>query len=154
MYEEYYKKFNKTYEYLSTRYGELTVFNDFVKMAAISIYNALAKNQEMEKEYLHTINTYEKEDQNLFPEMLANLLMMYRETDDIVDILGPFYEKEQLGNKHLGQFFTPSHISDFMSEITITQEDYNKIVEENGFIRMNEPTCGAGRNDTFFCQST
>lgn len=153
MYEQYYKDFYKTFEYLSTRYGEINVFSDFLKMFSISIYNSFAKNQEMEQQYLHTINSYEKEDRELFPKMVANLVMMYQKADDIVDILGPFYEKEHLENKHLGQFFTPSHVSDLMAEISISTDEIKKIVEEKGFITMHEPTCGAGRYDTFPCQN-
>ena len=78
--------------------------------------------------------------------MFGELIMMYEESKDIIDILGPFYERENLGNGHLGQFFTPSHISGMMAEMTI--EDENNI-QRNGFITMSEPTCGAGRYDTF-----
>lgn len=155
MYQERLKNFTKLYGELSNVYGSVNVFIDFVKMCAISIYNSFAKNQEMEQEYLKTINSYEKNYQNIFPKMFNELIMMYEESKEIKDILGPFYGKENLGNSHLGQFFTPSHISDFMAEITLEEENTlkNKI-EERGFITMAEPTCGAGRNDTFICKST
>lgn len=152
MYVERLKNFTKLYYELSNIYGNGNVFMDFVKMCAISIYNSFAKNQEMEKEYLRTINSYQKEHQQIFPKMFGELIMMYEETKGIKDILGSFYEREHLGNSHLGQFFTPSHISDFMAEVSI--EDENTIkqhIEEKGFITMSEPTCGAGRYDTFFC---
>lgn len=152
MYGEYYKRFYSNYEYLARRYGEYNIFSDFVKMCSISIYNAFAKNEEMEQEYLRTINTYEKEDQEILPKMFGDLIMMYEKAGDIVDILGPFYEKEHLGNPHLGQFFTPSHISDFMAEISLSEhKNFEKEMEKAGFITMNEPTCGAGRNYTFIC---
>ena len=153
MYEMYYKKFYENFDYLSRIYGEFNVFNDLLKMGAISIYNAFAKNQEMEQEYLKTINRYEKEEQLLFPKMFGDLIMMYEKSNDIVDILGPLYEKEHLGNSHLGQFFTPSHISHCMAEIVFSEKDFKKILEEKQYITMNEPTCGAGRYDTFFCKS-
>ena len=52
MYEEYLKNFKKDFQYLSSKYGEQTIFADFVKMCAISMSNAFAKNQQMEEEYL------------------------------------------------------------------------------------------------------
>ena len=55
-------------------------------MCAISIYNAFSKNEEMEQEYLRTIKSYSKEEQNLFPKMFGELIMMYEETDEITDI--------------------------------------------------------------------
>ena len=50
------KEFINAYDAICSRHDRLNVFSDFVKMCAISIYNALAQNQEMEKEYLRTIN--------------------------------------------------------------------------------------------------
>lgn len=150
MYKERLKKFTNLYEDLSRVYGSDNVFRDFVKMCAISIYNSFSKNQEMEQEYLKTINSYEKEHQNIFPEMFGELVMMYEEAGNIIDILGPFYERQNLANGRLGQVFTPSHISDLIAEISI--EDVNtlkKNIDKNGFITMSEPTCGAGRYDTF-----
>lgn len=155
MYVERLKKFTRLYDELSCVYGNINVFEDFVKMCAISIYNSLAKNQEMEQEYLKIINFYEKEHQKIFPKMFGELIMMYEEVGEIKDILGPFYEKKHIGNSHLGQFFTPSHISDLMAETTLEEENtLKKIIEEKGFITMSEPTCGAGRYDTLTCQST
>ena len=144
MYEKYFSEFKNHYDSLSTKYGGSTVFNDFVKMCAISIYNTIAKNPNMEQEYLKTINSYDKEVQQIFPKMFGNLIMMFQESKDIRDVLGPFYEKINLGNKQLGQFFTPSHISDFMSEVTLSEDDIKAKIKENGFISMSEPTCGAG----------
>lgn len=154
MYEERLKEFTNLYDELSRVYGNVNVFIDFVKMCAISIYNSFSKNQELEQEYLKTINSYEKEHQNIFPKMFGKLVMMYEEAGDIIDILGPFYEKEHLGNSHLGQFFTPSHISDLMAEISLEDENTLKEnIDKNGFITMSEPTCGAGRYDTFISKS-
>lgn len=145
MYAEQLKSFTKMYDELSNIYGSVNVFMDFVKMCAISIYNSFAKKQEMEQEYLRIINGYEKEHQAIFQKMFGELIMMYEEARDIVDILGPFYEREHLGNSHLGQFFTPSHVSDLMAEITLEEENtLKKNIEEKGFITMSEPTCGAG----------
>lgn len=77
MYQERLKNFTKLYGELSNVYGSVNVFIDFVKMCAISIYNSFAKNQEMEQEYLKTINSYEKNYQNIFPKMFNELIMMY-----------------------------------------------------------------------------
>ena len=152
MYEERLKVFTELYGKLSAMYGN--VFMDFVKMCAISIYNSFAKNPEMEQEYLKTINSYKKEHQKIFPKMFGELIMMFEESEKIKDILGPFYEKQHLGNSHLGQFFTPSHISDLMAKITIGDENtLKKKIEERGFIGLSEPTCRCRWNDTFICKS-
>ena len=123
MYKDYEKSFKNNFDKLSRIYGKYAVFSDFVNMCAISIYNSFAKNQVMEQEYLRTINSYEKEEQNIFSKMFGELIMMYEEANDIIDILGPFYEKENLGNSHIGQFFTPTPVSNFMSEISVGDEN-------------------------------
>ena len=144
MYKERINEFTKLYDKLSNTYGNTSVFLDFVKMCAISIYNSFAKNEQVEQEYLNTIKKYDKENQELFSKMFGTLIMAFEETDDITDILGPFYEKNHLGNNQLGQFFTPSHISDLMAEITVNDQELKKMIEKRGFISMCEPTCGAG----------
>ena len=145
MYAERLNAFTKLYNELSIMYGSVNVFIDFVKICAISIYNSFAKNNEMEQLYLDTINSYKKEHQLLFCKMFGELIMMYEDSKEITDILGPFYEREHLGNGHLGQFFTPTHISDLMAEISLEDEQTLKnIIEKRGFISMTEPTCGAG----------
>lgn len=154
MYADRLKSFTKLYDNLSSVYDNVSVFTDFVKMCAISMYNSFAKNQTMEQEYLRTINSYEKKYQEIFPKMFTELIMMYEEAKDIIDILGPFYEREHLGNSHLGQFFTPTHISDFMAKLTLEDEiTLKNNIEKNGFITMAEPTCGAGRYDTITSKS-
>lgn len=150
MYEERLKKFTNLYDSLSRVYGNDKVFRDFVKMCAISIYNSFSKNQEMEQEYLKTINSYRKEHHSTFPRMFGELIMMYEEAGDIIDILSTFYTRKNLGNSFLGQVFTPSHISDFMAEISCEDENsLKKKINKNGFITMLEPSCGAGRYGTF-----
>ena len=150
MYEERLKSFTKLYNSLSIYYGSFNVFEDFVKMCAISIYNSFAKNKEMEQEYLKTINSYKKEHQLIFPKMFNELIMIYEETGEIMDILGPFYEKSNLNSKYLEQFFTPNHISDFIAEITVEDENLlKKKIEERGFIGMYEPACRSWWDDTF-----
>lgn len=154
MYTERLKNFTKLYHELSNVYGRENVFMDFLKMCAISMYNSFAKNPKMEQEYLKTINSYEKKYQHIFPKMFGELVMMYEESKDITDILGPFFEKENLGSGHLGQFFTPSNVSDFMAEITLEDENTLKQnIEKKGFITMSEPACGAGRYDIVICQN-
>ena len=149
MYAERIKEFKDTFYKLSNTYSKANVFSDFVKMCAISIYNILTKNEDMEKEYLKIINSYGTECQQLFSNMFANLILAYEEAEQITDILGTFYEKE---NNHLGQFFTPSHISDLMSEVVFENENvFKSQLEERGFIKVVEPTCRSWRTDTFFC---
>ena len=91
MYELKNTEFKKAYDELCSFHDRLSIFSDFVKMCAISIYNSFAKNEELENEYLRTINSYNKKEQSLFIKMFGELIMMYEDSKKIVDILGPIY---------------------------------------------------------------
>ena len=140
-----FKKFRELYNELSRVHNRSNIFADFLKICAISMYNSFSKNQEMEQEYLRTINAYNKEEQSTFAKMCAELIMLYENSNEVRDILGEFFQEEGLNNKYLQQFFTPSHISDLMAEIILENENtLREKIEERGFITMSEPACGAG----------
>lgn len=147
------KEIKELYETLCMRHDKYTVFSDFVKMCAISMYNSFANNQAMEEEYLRTINHYQKEEQEIFIKMFAKLIMLYENSKEIVDILGPMYMGIKSKDKHLGQVFTPTNVSDLMAKISISKDNLKKIIEEKGYITMSDPTCGAGRNGIIICKS-
>lgn len=135
-----------------------TVFADFVEMAAISISNAVDRTQFdlREKRYLDIVRKYSKEEVALFPQMFAELaesfelrVAMMRKassagatTSGLTDILGETYMMLELGNARAGQFFTPYHVSRMMAMMTIG--DGGPAVRDHGFIRLQEPACGAG----------
>lgn len=154
MYELKNKEFIKIYELICSRHNNLEVFSDFVKMCAISIYNTFAKNEMLEKEYLQTINRYSKEEQLLFPKMFGELIMIFEESNEIVDILGNLYMNIKSKDSHLGQIFTPEHVSEFMAEISLGDEQIiKKEIEDNGFITIMDPACGSGRTNSILCKS-
>ena len=147
------KEFKDLFETLSMRHDRYSVFYDFVKMCAISLYNSFAKNQEKEEEYLKIINSYQKEEQEIFVKMFAKLIEMYNDSKDIIDILGPMYMTVKSKSDKLGQVFTPAHISDLMAKLMISKNNLQEEIKEKGFITVNDPTCGASRYDTILCQS-
>ena len=134
------------------------VFADFVEMAAISISNAVDRTQfdAREKRYLDIVRKYSKEEVALFPQMFAELaesfelrVAMMRKassagatTSGLTDILGETYMMLELGTARAGQFFTPYHVSRMMAMMTIG--DGGPAVRDHGFIRLQEPACGAG----------
>lgn len=132
-----------------------TVFADFVEMAAISISNAVDRTQFdlREKRYLEIVRRYSKEEVALFPQMFAELAESFElrvammrttgaATSGLTDVLGETYMMLELGNARAGQFFTPYHVSRLMAMLTIG--DGGPEVRDHGFIRLQEPACGAG----------
>ena len=49
-----------------------------------------------------------------------------------------------LQQEQKGQFFTPYHISEFMSELQFPGIGADEAVQENGYISVSDPACGAG----------
>lgn len=145
MYEVRNSQFIKIFDELCYCHDRLTVFSDFVKMCAISIYNSFANSETLEKEYLRTINSYNKKEQELFTKLFAELIMMYEQSNEIVDILGPIYMNTKSKDKKLGQVFTPEHIAELMAELNVANDENLKTkIEKDGFITVMDPACGSG----------
>lgn len=129
---------------LGRKYDTRQVFEDFVICCAYSLANAASYNQERENEYLRIAKKYEKEEFNSFAKMFAALQIELGK-DDFDDVLGNLYEDLGLSSKHLGQFFTPIHVSDLMAKITFSADDTKEEIEKEGYTSMSDPCCGSGR---------
>lgn len=131
----------------SYRHSTWQVFSDFVEISAISLSNAVdwTHKENRENRYFEIINSYEKEEQILFPKMYAELVMALERgivRNGPTDVLGSVYHELELHNKWKGQFFTPIHVSEAMGMIAVP--DKKGIIEEKGFIRVAEPCVGSG----------
>lgn len=134
---DYKKKIIERLNGLSGSRSPYEVFCDWVKCCAIAIQNACQIGGDLrckrEEQYLQTIKPY-GEQGAAFGDMMALLVMALNE--NIEDVLGQVYMEAGLGNKSMGQFFTPFHISLLCAEMGT---DYS--AEK---ITLNEPSCGAG----------
>ena len=133
------------------------VFNDFLEMAAITISNTVdfTHREERESRYMELIYSYDKRHQQLFPEMMAYLVLALDEkaqTTGPEDILGVIFHELELHDTYKGQFFTPQHIADFMADITCGDE-HQSAITERGYITVCEPCCGSGVLVTSFLKS-
>lgn len=123
------------------------VFEDFVTISAISLHNAgLPKEsyvfKRYEQEYLEIIHTYNKADQQALVECFAMLVNIMDKAGLPKDILGEIYMSMDFGEANQGQFFTPDHVSQLMAKMQMT--NLPKLLEDQPFITVSEPTCGAG----------
>jgi len=112
-------------------------------MAACAISNAVDKSHfdEREELYLRTINKYSKQEQQLFPQLLAYTALAL-ELDQEQDFLGDIYTELGLNSQEHKQIFTPYHVCHFMAEITFG--DLVSQVEDKGYVEINDCCCGAG----------
>lgn len=134
----------KTIISLGYKYDNWKIFNDFLIMCAYSISNSINFNEQREKEYLKIINSYTKEEQLLFPKMLASLVNSL-DSDKFNDVLGRLFEELDLQNKYKGQFFTPEHICDLMAKVTLDKENIINTINNKGYISLSDSACGSSR---------
>ncbi len=138
-FEETRKEFLDIFRNVAMYKHRYDVFRDFVTMAAISLRNAMLKDEDLEQEYLRIIASYEKDDQLQFPKLLALLVELLEH--EPTDVLGGLFELLELTSKDKGQFFTPNTISQFMSKI-LGCDDLEHL--DKPFITLSDPACGAG----------
>lgn len=137
-----------------------TVFSDFVELSALAISNSVDRSQyeAREKRYLDIVGKYKREEVERFPQMLGLLtdsfemrVQAMRKAGSVgfamalgglTDVLGETYMMLELGNARAGQFFTPYHVSRLMTMMTVG--DGGPAVRDHGFMRVQEPACGAG----------
>ena len=130
---------------MSGKYAPTLIFEDFVKMVAISISNStdVIKNKvwkKREEQYKSIVTKYSKEEFEKFVEMFGILVNLFEK--EIHDYLGEIYMKCEMGSSRTGQYFTPFNLSELTAKLTI--DDINKMKESDKIIDLNEPTCGGG----------
>lgn len=130
---------------MSGKYSSTFIFDDFVKMVAISLSNSTDIIRDMvwkkrENQYKTIISKYTKEEFCNFVKILAILVNLFDER--IYDYLGEIYMKCEMGNSRTGQFFTPFHLSELTAKLSI--DDIEKLKKTDDIITLNEPTCGGG----------
>lgn len=138
------KKFLKTFNQLTYRHRAWDIWRDFITMFACSLSNSVDETHfdEREETYLRIIRKYNKQEQNLFPELAAHTVMALEENPE-QDFLGDIFMELGLGNDSNGQFFTPYHICELMAKMTMS-DGVIREVKEKGYITINDSCCGAG----------
>lgn len=132
--------FKKIFRTLAPYKHRYEVFRDFVTMAAISLHNGLMKDPTREAEYMGIIKGYKPDDQKAFPKLVGSLIAAL--DHEPRDILGPLYMELEIANKDAGQFFTPPELSEVMAAISF--QDMIDKLDQQPFIKLSEPACGAG----------
>lgn len=137
------KEFLQTFRSLTGRWRSWDIWTDFITMAACAISNAVdgLNYEEREKTYLKIINKYSKEEQQLFPKLLAHLVLALEENPE-QDFLGEIYTELGLNSKEHEQIFTPYNVAYMMAEIVLG--DIEKCVEEFGYVEIHDCCCGGG----------
>jgi len=148
--QEHRKNFVNLFNSFSGKYAKWQIWQDFIYCSATALSQPIDFRQEREDEYLRIIQKYDKREQDLFAQMLGEIILALEE-EGFSDVLGELYMQLEMHNKWHGQFFTPMCIADFMGAIVNT--DIVGLVEKKGYISVNEPSCGSGVMLISFCKN-
>jgi hypothetical protein len=119
------------------------VFSDFVELSALSMSNAIVKSNAREVRYLDIVKRYTPQEALEFPRMLGCVVEALEE-QPVPDFLGSVFQALELANHWKGQFFTPMEISRMMAGLAMDEAHVKTLVQQKGFITMQEPACGSG----------
>lgn len=86
-----------------------------------------------------------KEAQEEVPKLYDPVIEAFEE-NPYQDLLGDVYMKLNLGNKNVGQFFTPYNVAEAMARMNIDETMVTNTIDERGYITVNEPAAGGGAN--------
>ena len=116
-------------------------FSDWIEMCAITMSNAVDRNQAPKREarYREIAKRYEPADHEHFRAALQLVVQLLEAGP--ADVLGTVFMGQDLGSEARGQFFTPFEVSTLMARIL-----HSDLVERarKEIITLNEPTCGSG----------
>lgn len=129
---------------LSEKSNLYQTFSDVVICCAYAIANKVYYNQEREDSFLKIIKKYGDEGYDKIAKILSYLANEYS-SENANDILGELFEELSLSSKSLGQFFTPQHVCDLMSSVTIKKDEVLNSIEKNGYFSVADEACGSGR---------
>lgn len=110
-------------------YSPFPVFNDWLDLMLYALTGE-------EENYLSIVHKYKnnqtkgKREIDYFCNAFGMLMLQMKELNS--DILGELYMQWNMNNNYRGQYFTPSHIANFMAQLT----------NPHGFIL--DPCCGSG----------
>lgn len=131
-----YKKFIELLNFSHGKYRQTDIFRDFVALFAISLSNAFLFREELENRYLQIINQYTKEEMQVFPRLVAELVHIMCLKQTPYDVLGDIYQIIGANSKALDQYFTPFTVSRLMAALCIPKE---KNIDKDKIITIHEP---------------
>jgi hypothetical protein len=117
------------------------VWDDMVYFCAAALSQPCQWVQAREDEYLRRIQRYPKDLQELFPQMLAEIVLAF-EQEGFADVLGSMYMDLNLGNHWKGQFFTPYEVALMMAKMS--GDNPAEEIKQNGFSSVSDSSCGSG----------
>lgn len=136
-------EFVKIFHSLCGRYGRWEIWQDFVTLAAIEISNAVDRSHAAErgKTYKTIAEKYKPDELHWFALMFLEVAAGMEQNPD-QDFFGELYMVLELGNKRIGQCFTPYNVCRLMAKLTTL--DIRTRIAQDGWVSVNDSACGSG----------
>ncbi|ACA31453.1 SAM-dependent DNA methyltransferase [Histophilus somni] len=141
--ENFEKQFISLFQRIAPHYRRSEVFYDFITLSALDMYLVTYRDQaepNLRERFAHAKARYSDSEFTQLAELLA--VTVNALTQKRYDFLGSVFMNLNLGDGYRGQYFTPSHIADLMAKVTL--QDCDRIISQQGFVTLSEPTCGSG----------
>lgn len=146
------KEFIDAFNSLTYKHNHYTAWNDFIALSTYDLFSPVLvlrpqveTRDIVERETKKIYEKYQKNEIEVFQGMFVHLVMEL-DKNPWQDLIGSLWAELEINSnsdkQHKGQFFTPFHVSETMAKISMF--GMNKLIEEHGYIRLAEPTCGAG----------
>lgn len=126
--------------------GKSKLISDVFACGALAISNAvdLTQFEEREEQYKQIMHGYKPKERELIAEVFSKIFALLTsvtyDNGKFDDYLGDLFMRCNQGNKNVGQFFTPYHISHFMAKSNITADD----LLSKDVITISDPCSGGG----------
>lgn len=145
-------EFMKIFRSLCGRYGRWDIWHDFITLAAIEISNAVDRSHAAERgeTYKPIAEKYKPDELRRFALMFQEVIAGMEQNAD-QDFFGELYMALELGNKHIGQCFTPYDACRLMAELTML--DIQTRITQDGWVSVNDSACGSGAILTAFANA-
>ncbi|MCD8376453.1 MAG: SAM-dependent methyltransferase [Oscillospiraceae bacterium] len=143
---KYQKRIVDTINQLSDKRSRWDVWNDFVRLVAVSLANGMpaGRRDDRENTYKQIAGKYSSDELGQITKAFGAIVEGLEENPE-QDFLGTLFVALGLSDEWKGQFFTPYDISRVMAATTIGDSDVMKAkIEGQGFVSVNDPACGAG----------
>lgn len=141
-------EFFSIYNTVDRSKSRFEIFQDLVGVMACSLRNSVGKlstalfSLEVEEEYFRILKKYSKDDFEKFPELCGLVILLLEAHVTPYDVLGEIYMQLDFGAKYNAQYFTPSDISNLISDFH--RESIDAQIHDKGYITVADPCCGSG----------
>lgn len=123
-------------------------YSDFMEVSVCTLKKPFEYiyDENIDNKFLSVLKKYNDKEKEIFPKLLGifiSLIDIEASKGFFTDIAGKIFHLLNAENKKTGQFFTPNNLG-YLTVNIINKNDIKEIIDEKGYVTINEPACGSG----------